>query len=177
MIVGAAVAFDHGNAGALAPDVQLLDGGGAEGVCAADHHVLARVCLGARDLADRRGLAGAVDADEQHAARGTDEDVALGLDEELAQALGEGGAQLIGGREVLPRRGLAQVVGHAHGDLAAHVAHDARVLELLPDALVNLAAEREDLIQGLAAALQTALERIEQTHYAFTTFPVSRSSF
>ncbi len=105
--VGAAVALDHGNAGAPAPDVQLLDGGGAEGVCAADHHVLARMGLGARDLADRRGLAGAVDADEQHAARGPVEDVALGLDEELAESLGEGGAQLIGGLEVLPRRGLA----------------------------------------------------------------------
>ena len=120
--------------------------------------------LGARDLSHRGGLAGAVDAHEEHAARRVVEDVALGLDEELPQPLGEGGAKLVGGLEVLAGGRLAQVVSDPHGDLAAHVPHHERVLELLPKALVHLAAKVEDLVQGLAAALEPALKRIEQSH-------------
>ena len=142
----------------------MLDGRGAKRVGTADHDVLAGTRLGARDLADRGGLAGAVDTHEQHAARRIVEDVGLGLDEELAQALGKGATQLIGGLEVLTGRGLTQVVGDAHGDLTTHVSHDEGVLQVLPEALIHLTTEVEDLVQSLAAALQSALEGIEQTH-------------
>ena len=162
--IGTAIALDDGHARALTPHIELLDGRGAERVGTADHDVLAGARLGARDLADRGGLASAVDTHEQHAARRIVEDVGLGFDEELAQALGKGDAQLIGGLEVLAGRGLTQVVGDAHGDLAAHVSHDEGVLQVLPEALIHLTTEVEDLVQGLAAALQSALEGIEQTH-------------
>ena len=39
--IGARLARDHAGAGALAPDFQLLDGGGAEGVAGRQHHRLA----------------------------------------------------------------------------------------------------------------------------------------
>ncbi len=39
--VGAGLARDHWDAGALAPDLQLLDRGGAEGVAGRQHHLLA----------------------------------------------------------------------------------------------------------------------------------------
>ena len=159
--IGPAIALDDGHAGALTPHIELLDGRGAERIGTADYDVLAGTRLGARDLADSGGLAGAVDTHEQHAARRVVEDVGLGFDEELAQTLGKGAAQLIGG---LTGCGLTQVVGDAHGDLAAHVSHDEGVLQVLPEALIHLTTEVEDLVQGLAAALQSALEGIEQTH-------------
>ena len=84
---------------------------------------------------------------------------------------------MLGGLQILPSSGLAQIIRDAHRNLATHVTHDEGVLKLLPKALVHLAAEIKDLIQGLAATLETALEGIEETHYTFTTFPVSRSSF
>ena len=95
----------------------------------------------------------------------------------LGEALGKRTAELRGGLEVLLGRDLAQVVGHLDGDLGAHVAHDERVLEILPKVLVDLAAKVEDLVECLTAALESAREGIEKSHYAFTTFPVVRSSF
>ena len=56
---------DHRHAVALAPDLQLLDRGGAERVARREHDLAALVGEAARELADRRGLAGAVDADDE----------------------------------------------------------------------------------------------------------------
>ena len=148
--VGAALARDHVDARALAPHLELLDGGGAEGVGAADQAARAGVAGAPGELAHRRGLARAVDAHEEHAAREVGERVALGRGELLGEAARQGVAQLLCAGEVLARGLLAQVVGHAHGHLGAHVAHDERVLEVLPEVLVDLAAHVEDLVDGLA---------------------------
>ena len=51
--------------GALAPDLELIDGGGAKGVAGRQHHLAAFGAEFRRELADGRGLAGAVDADNQ----------------------------------------------------------------------------------------------------------------
>ena len=175
--VGAAIALDDGNAGALAPHIKLLDGGGAEGVGRTDHHVLAAGSHGARDLTDRRGLAGTVDAHKQHTARRIGERIALDGHKVLLKLLGQSAAKLRSGLEVLLGRGIAQVIGDLDSDLGAHVTHYEGVLQVLPKILVDLAAKVEDLVEGLAAALKSARESIEESHYAFTTFPVSRSSF
>ena len=86
--VGAAVALDDGDASALAPHIELFDGGGAERIGRADHDVLAAGGHGARDLTDRRGLAGAVDAHKQHAARRIGERIALDGHKVLFELLG-----------------------------------------------------------------------------------------
>ena len=70
----------------------------------------------------------------------------LGLHEHLGQAVSERTAQLLRGLEVLSRRKIAQVVGHLHGNLGTHVAHDKGVLKLFPEAFVDLATEVEELI-------------------------------
>ena len=63
--------FNHVAAGALPPDFQLLDGGGAEGVSGDQQHVFALRLEFARQFADCRGFARAVDADdENHVGRG-----------------------------------------------------------------------------------------------------------
>ena len=91
----------------------------------------------------------------------------------LLKLLGQGAAKLRSGLEVLLGRGIAQVIGDLDSDLGAHVTHYEGVLQVLPKILVDLAAK----VEGLAAALKSARESIEESHYAFTTFPVSRSSF
>ena len=63
--VGAGRAGDDLGAGALAPDLQLLDGGGAERVAGGEHHLLPSRRRLRGELADRGGLAGAVDADDE----------------------------------------------------------------------------------------------------------------
>ena len=175
--IGAAVTLDNRYAGTLPPHIELLDGGGAEGVGRTDHHVLAAGSHGARDLTDRRGLAGTVNAHKQHAARRIGKRISLDGHKVLLKLLGQGTAKLRSGLEVLLGRGIAQVIGDLDSDLGAHVTHDEGVLQVLPKILVDLAAKVEDLVEGLAAALKSARESIEESHYAFTTFPVSRSSF
>ena len=175
--VGAAVALDDGNTGALAPHIELLDGGGAEGIGRTDHDILAAGSHGARNLADRRGLAGTVDAHKQHAARRIGKRITLNRHKMALELLGQSAAKLRGGLKVLLGSSIAQVIGDLNSDLGTHVTHDEGVLKVLPKVLVDLATKVEDLVEGLAAALKSARESVKESHYAFTTFPVSRSSF
>ena len=62
--IGAAIALDNRNPCALPPHIELLDGGCSERVGAANNHIFAGMRLRTRDFPDRRGLAGAVDADK-----------------------------------------------------------------------------------------------------------------
>ena len=59
-------ARDDRRFGALAPDLQLLDGGGAKGIAGRQHHLAAFGGKFCRELADGGGLAGAVDADHEN---------------------------------------------------------------------------------------------------------------
>ena len=126
--VGAAVALDDGDASSLAPHIKLLDSGGAKSIGRTDHDVLAAGGHGARDLTDRRGLAGTVNAHKQHAARRIGERIAPDGHKVLLKLLGQGTAKLRSGLEVLLGRGIAQVIGHLDGDLGTHVTHNEGVL-------------------------------------------------
>ena len=83
---------------------------------------------GARDLADRSGLAGTVNAHKQHAARRIGKRIALDWHKVLLELLGQGTTKLRSGLEVLLGRGVAQVIGDLNGDLGTHVTHDEGVL-------------------------------------------------
>ena len=173
--IRAALAGDDVHACALTPHLELLDGGGAEGVGTSYEAGLALVASTSGELAHRGGLAGAVDAHKEDARGHVLEGVAIGRSELLGKALGQGVTQLVCAGEVLARRLLAQVVGHAHGKLAAHVAHHERVLEVLPEVLVDLPTHVEDLVDGLARAREAAFQPVEEAHQASTTFPVALS--
>ena len=162
--IGAAVTLDNRYAGALAPYIELLDGGGAEGVSRTDHHVLAAGGHGARNLADRRGLAGAVNAHKQHAARRIGERIALDGHKVLFKLLSQGTTELRGGLEVLLGSGITQVIGDLNGDLGTHVTHNEGVLKVLPKILVDLTAKVEDLVKGLATALKSARKCVKESH-------------
>ncbi len=60
--VGVLSLRDHRHLVALAPGLQLADGGGAEGVAGGQHHLVALVGIAPCQLADGGGLADAIDA-------------------------------------------------------------------------------------------------------------------
>src|SRR5215210_4764528 len=111
---------------ALGPAGELLDGGGAERVGRAEHDALAELALEVPgQLADRRRLAGAVDAgDHDHRRRVGEVDAPLprlgDRGEQLAQAMGERLATLD-----LARLGLhLQLRDDLRGRARADVGHD-----------------------------------------------------
>ena len=59
-------ARDNRRFGPLAPDLQLLDGGGAKGIAGGQHHLAAFGGEFGRQFADGGGLAGPVDADHEN---------------------------------------------------------------------------------------------------------------
>ena len=173
--VAAALPGHDAHARALAPDLQLLDGGRAEGVGAADQAGHACFLGGPGDLAHRGRLARAVDAHEKHAAGQVRKGVALGHGELRRQAPRKRLLQLAGTFESFAGGLLAQVVGDLQGHLPTHVAHHEPVLEVLPEALVDLAAHVEDLGNRLTRAREALAQTVAEPHQASTTFPVALS--
>ena len=152
---------------ALGPGLELLGRGGAERVGGADHDARAGLVQLVGELADRRRLAGAVDAhDEDHGGLGAQvERAAL---ERLRQPLGDDAlqlvAQLLGGVQAA-RGGLGLERLH---DLDrrghAHVGRDQELLEALPDAVVvgiegELVQPLRERAAGAAQVLAQAREK------------------
>src|SRR4051794_29650074 len=63
--IGAGLLLDEVRAGALRPHTELLDGRRTKGVARSEHDLPALVGETTRQLSDRRGLARAVDADDE----------------------------------------------------------------------------------------------------------------
>ena len=57
---------DHVDAGPFPPYFELINGGGAEGIGGAQHHLAAPFAIPIRHLADASGLTGAIDTHDQH---------------------------------------------------------------------------------------------------------------
>src|SRR5205823_12838929 len=109
---------------ALAPDLQLLDRRGAEGVAGGEHDLVPAVAVLLGELGDGRGLAAAVDTDDENDEGPLREIETQWLHDRLDEPnhlLGEGGANLFG-RDLLVEAGLAQRVGDLAGHPDAHVA-------------------------------------------------------
>ena len=146
--VGALGPAHHLRAHPGRPGLQLVGRGGAEGVGGAEHHAAAVGDQDAGQLADRRRLAGAVDADDQQHRRlvvvrqRLDRAVQVGLqllDQHLAQhRAGVGlGAHAAAGHPG-PQRGH-----HRFGDDGAEVGDQQGVLDGLPGLLVEVAAAEQ----------------------------------
>ncbi len=67
--IGAGVAGDDFGLRALAPDLELVDGCGAEGVAGGEHDILAFGFQLCREFADGCRFAGAIDADDKNDVR------------------------------------------------------------------------------------------------------------
>ncbi len=166
--IAAALAGDHLDPGAAGPHLQLLDGRGAERVGRAQQHMAARVGRLLGYLAHGGGLAGAVDAHEQH-------DGLLAAEHVLA-ALSEGGCYLavqgvehgVGVGQRLARGLVAQVLHDAEGRLAAYVAQYERLLQAVPEFLVEVGPAVEQdvhrLLELVARAAQALADAIEEPH-------------
>jgi hypothetical protein len=133
---------------ALRPGGELLDGGGAEGVGGPDDHGAPVVGEELRELADRRRLADAVDADDKHdrgpvrEREGRVEASEPFLDR-LAQHPLEVGRI---GRAVL-RDLAAQLVDDRVGQVGPEVRRDEGVFEVIPGVVVDR-RPREHASQG-----------------------------
>src|SRR5258707_14588714 len=91
----------------LAPDLQLLDRGGAKRVAGHEHDAPAGVAVLLRELADRRRLAAAVDADDKDhkgPPRGINAQRLLHRLDKADDFVGERGADLLG-RDLLVEAG------------------------------------------------------------------------
>src|SRR5262249_27464543 len=130
--IGAGGACDDRRTAAATPDVELVDGGGAEGIACGKHDRATLDAQLGRDLADGRGLARAVDADDQG-----DERLCF-LDSErlgdwrknLFHFSGDDGLYLIGGdRLVVPA--FAYRRGDSRRRLDAEIGANERILDFI----------------------------------------------
>ena len=149
--VAAALGADEVRLRAVGPDLELLLGGGAEGVRGGDDHRAAVLVQVVRELPDRRRLARAVDADDEEHARLLTNGERARLAEHgrslLDECLGQI-SDLAAGLE--PRDELG---GGRHADVGG----DQRLLEPLPGLVVGgIEGGGGELVGERAAALARA---------------------
>src|SRR5262249_52417926 len=144
---------DNRSTGALAPDPELLDGGSAEGVAGGQHHLPALVAIELGELADGRGLAAAVDSDDQDD-EGSDRRVGdQGKGYRLDQPGNGAGEDLahLGLADLLVEPVAAELLDQLGRRRRPEIGADQQVLELLQRRLVE-AALGEDAGDPLAKA-------------------------
>ena len=172
--IGADLALDHRHAGALAPDRDLFDGSGAEGVARSQDGptALARQLDG--NLAQRGGLAGSVHAHEdQHLRRGGGEVERFlqGL-QDLGDDVCEGFTHfLVGDFLVKPVPG--QALGDLHGGLGTQISGDQGVFQLFQRGGVELALgeDRRDAFAQLVGRAFQALRQAGEEARFFLAHP------
>ena len=130
--VAAFLAGDDRRLDPVAPDLELLDRGGAEGVAGGQQHAIILLLQQMAELADGGGLARAVDADDEDDVRaGEAPDVERLGDgrEDLLDFLGEDGAQaaLVELLEALGGDGFADALRR----FGAEVGGDQRLLDVV----------------------------------------------
>ena len=128
---------------ALAPGLQLLDRRGPKRVASRKHYRQAGVPEAFRQLADRRRLAGAVDADHQDDERamcGADVERLRNRLENCGQGPPQAFAQCVDVFEFLAREALLQRSDNPLGGLDADIGHDQFGLEIIEHVFVDLAA-------------------------------------
>ena len=126
-------------AGALAPDLELLDGGGPEGVAGGHHHREAALLELLGQLADGGGLAAAIDPDHQHDMRfpaGGDIQRPCRRAEDFRDILREGGPDFLV-RHVLAELFLREIGDQPGRRLDAEIGGDQDVFQLFQAGLVQ----------------------------------------
>ena len=136
---------DHRHVVARAPGLQLLDGGGPVSVAGSEQHLQAFRLVAPRELADRRGLAGAVHADhedeERSPAAGNDER-AGSRPQDLGQGLLQGRPSAGGVGNGLAPQAPAEPFDDSFRGLDADVGEQQLLLEFGDDGVVELAADQ-----------------------------------
>ena len=137
---------DHRHVVAFAPCLQLLDGRRAERVTGREHDRVALVPEATRELANGRGLAGAVHTDHQDyvgAVRLVDRERLLDRGEDFDDSLPQAALQRLDIVEFLAREPLLQVGDDTLRRIDADIGHHEQALEFFERIFINLAAGRE----------------------------------
>ena len=156
--IAAPLALYELRAGALRPDTELLLRRGTEGVGRGDDDGVAVLAQAVREFPDRRGLAGAVDADDEDDARLAGEVDARRVAEELGHLLRQ---RLVEAREVAARLEPSNELGRrGHTDVTG----DQRLLQALPRCRVAGIEGRggEFLREGAPAAPERVTQAREE---------------
>src|SRR6266542_1059185 len=161
-------AFHHRHSGALSPDLQLLGGGGAEGVAGRQQHLLAVAGPARRQLADGSGLADAVDVDGEDHTRPGAPDVErtrflLRPRQDGLRLAADDGPHRVGVLELVARQRLLDRLEQLVGRLGADVRRKQDLFELIDQRAVDLLAPDEAADAGDEAAarlLEAFLERL-----------------
>ena len=165
--------LDDRHTGAARPDLQLLAGGGAEGVARGQHDLFALTGVVVGQLCDAGGLAHAVDADDE-------DDGGVAVQRHFvfrAHLVGddvtESVSRLLAGLEALFLHAVAEGVHQLHGDVAAHVRQNELLFQFIVEVVVDLAAGQriEDVAPKARAGLFEAV-----LHLVFFFFTKSKKS-
>ena len=159
---------DDRRADPVAPDLQLLDRGGAEGVAGGEENAIILLLQPVAELADRGRLARAVDADHEddvRAGKARDFQRLGDRGEDLFDLFGEDGAEapLVEPLELLRRDRLANPVRR----LGPEVGSDQRFLDVVERRGVKRGAagqSREIVGDALGSLLEAAAQAVEPTH-------------
>ena len=139
--IGTAFLGDHRAAGALAPNLELLDGRGAEGVTGGQGDGLSVAAKSGRQFADGRRLAAAVDPDDQHHMGLVFRVEFQGLGDRFqnfGNVLGEGPAHFLG-TDFLVKAGFGQPLRQLGRGRDSQVRSNQQLFELFERLLVQLA--------------------------------------
>ena len=167
--IGALVLADDVHTGAVGPDLQLVGGGGAEGISGAQQHLLAlRLQLGGQ-LADGRGLAHAVDADDQnHTGMGGQIQLRVPHGKHIHQNFLQRFPRFLRGFQVLLPDGLAQPSHSLDGGVHTQVCQNQAFLQLIVKIVVNFGKAGKHTAQGAAERLpglgQSGLDLVKKAH-------------
>ena len=157
----------------VGPDLQLLAGGGAEGIARCQHDAAALPGVVIGQLRDAGGLAHAVDADDEDDG-GMAVQLHLGFG---AHLVGDQLPQLVGrffaGLQALLLHAVPQLVHQFDGHFAAHVRQNELLFQFIVEVVVDLAAGQriEDVAPKARAGLFEAV-----LHLVFFFFTKSKKS-
>ena len=177
--VGAFLAAHDGRADAIRPDLQLLGGRGAEGVARGEQNLFPVGDQLGRELADGRGLAAAVDADDQQARTACASNVSAGASRVRICALRwRRKAQTASGsfrslRVSDVRISSSNSLAGAHADVGGQ----QHLLDLVDDAGIQLLAPGEDLAEARNPARPRARQPGRQRGDILLGFLLSSNRF
>ena len=129
---------DHRGSRTVGPDLELVDGGGAERVGGADPDLLSGFGELGREFADGRGLSGAVDAHDHHHVRfalfGVESEMLFGAVRLLHQRgylFAQNGLQLGGAHILVARHALFDAPDDFDGGFHAYVRRDQHLFQVV----------------------------------------------
>ena len=171
--VGSLTGLDQRDPGAVGPDLQLLAGGGTEGVACSQHDpaTLTGVVIG--QLGNAGGLAHAVHANDQNDGRLAGK-IHLGIRcHFLGNDVAQGIRRLFAGLQALFVHAVAELIHQFDGHFAADIGQDELFFQLIVKVIVDLAAG--ECVQDIAPKARAGLFEAV-FHLVFFFFTKSKKS-